>query len=94
MQIIKTVRFDEELQAVIEFIAIDNPNRALMFYDELISKLKSITNSPYKYRKARYADDKNIRELIFKGHTIPYLIDKTKNQIVILGIFNQNEWQI
>lgn len=93
MQIIKTIRFNEELEAIIDFIAADSPNRALKFYDELVSKLGSISDSPFKCRQARCSDDANVRELIFKKYTIPYHINKIENCIVILGIFNQNEWQ-
>jgi len=42
---------------------------------------------PYKYRKSYYYDDENIRDFIFKGYTIPYLIDKQKDLLVVLDIF-------
>ncbi|UCN01581.1 hypothetical protein LCX93_11680 [Sulfurimonas sp. SWIR-19] len=44
-------------------------------------------NFPYKSRKFLYHDDENIRDYIFKGYTIPYLIDNNKNKIVLLDIF-------
>jgi hypothetical protein len=34
----------------------------------------------------------NIKELIFNGYTIPFLIDEVNGVILILGIFNQNLW--
>jgi len=37
-----TPRFDDELLVVLDFIAIDSPNRALQFYDDLIEKLNNI----------------------------------------------------
>lgn len=85
-------RFGKELETIIDFIALDSPNRALIFYDELISKIKNIPTQPYSYRKRINSIDENLRELIFKGYTVPFLIDKEKNKIVILGIFNQNLW--
>lgn len=42
---------------------------------------------PYKYRKSFYYDDINVRDMIFKGYTIPYLIDEKNNKIVLLDIF-------
>lgn len=30
----KSLRFDEELEVIIDFIAIDSPSRALEFYDQ------------------------------------------------------------
>jgi plasmid stabilization system protein ParE len=50
----------------------------------------NIPNNPYIYRKKD--SDENLRELIYKGYTIPFEIDKEKNKIIILGIFNQNLW--
>ncbi|NOZ90093.1 MAG: type II toxin-antitoxin system RelE/ParE family toxin [Epsilonproteobacteria bacterium] len=87
-----TPRFDEELLAVLDFIAIDNPNRALQFYDDLIEKLNNIPNNPFIYRKREGADT-NTRELIFKGYTIPIYIHQEKKKVFILGIFNQNLWE-
>jgi len=30
---------------------------------------------PYKHRKSIYYDDENIRDLVFKGYTIVYMIE-------------------
>ena len=81
------------MEEIVDFIAQDSIDRALHFYDELIAKIKEIPNNPYIYRQRISLNDKNIRELIFKGYTVPFLIDKDENKIVILGIFNQNLWQ-
>lgn len=56
----------------------------------MYSKIEEIPFHPYIYRKKD--DDENLRELIYKGYTIPFEIDKEKNKIIILGIFNQNLW--
>jgi hypothetical protein len=32
-------------------------------------------------------DNENIRDLIFKGYTIPYMVDSENNKIIILDIF-------
>ncbi len=42
---------------------------------------------PYKYRESFYYVNQNIRDMVFKGYTVPYLIDNDNNQIVILDIF-------
>jgi plasmid stabilization system protein ParE len=89
----KSPRFKDELEAIVDFIAKDSINRALTFYDELLAKINQIPENLYIHRKRLKLNDENIRELIFKGYTIPYEIDKTNNKIIILGIFNQNLWQ-
>jgi len=74
----------------VEFIALDNIQRALKFYDEVILRILEIPNFPYAYRKKD--DDENLRELIYKGYTVPFEIDRENQKIIILGIFNQNLW--
>jgi toxin ParE1/3/4 len=77
---------------IILFIEIDSPNSAYKFFEDIISKIKTIPNNPYIYRKREDAKDENLRELIYKGYTIPFEIDKENHKIIILGIFNQNLW--
>lgn len=49
--------------------------------------MKDLPNNPYKFRQSLYSEDENVRDLIFKGYTVPYLIDKNKEAVVILKIF-------
>ncbi|EKB9565595.1 type II toxin-antitoxin system RelE/ParE family toxin, partial [Campylobacter jejuni] len=53
---------------------------------------RNLSFMPYKNRKSLSFDNENIRDLIFKAYVIPYLIDKSKNEIVILGIYKNNLW--
>jgi len=69
-----------------EYIAQDSLNQALKFQAELDEVIDDIPNMPLKYRKSIYFDDKNIRDLIFKGYVVPYRIDTATNQILIIGI--------
>ena len=65
----------------------DGVTNAVRFNRKLQKAINSIPNFPYKSRKSFYYEDDNIRDYIFKGYTVPYLIDTEKNQIVILDIF-------
>ena len=89
----KSDRFKDELEVIIDFIALDSVNRALTFYDEIIAKINKITDNPYLHRKRPSLNDDNVRELIYKGYTVPFEIDTKNNKIIILGVFNQNLWQ-
>ena len=90
MIIEKSDRFKNELQTIVEFIALDSIVRAIKFYDEVTFKIQNIPQAPYAYRKK--ARDENLRELIFKGYTVPFEIDIPNQKIIILGVFNQNLW--
>jgi plasmid stabilization system protein ParE len=86
LKIIRGEQFKEELKTVVSFIAKDKRTAAKKFNRALQTAIDSLIDHP---RKGRPTEDGN-RELIHKGYTIPYLIDD--ENIIILGIFNQNEW--
>jgi hypothetical protein len=87
MQITRDSNYLASLDNVMEYIAKDSFNKALTFLDKLDYVINNITNFPYKNRQSLYYNDKDIRDLIFKGYTISYLIDNENNKIVILDIF-------
>lgn len=88
MKLIFKDKFKERLDKITLFIAKDSVARAKAFQSELKNKLLSLPYFPYKFRKSLYADDDNIRDFIFKGYTIPYLIED--DAIIILTIFKHN----
>ncbi|EEP3708045.1 type II toxin-antitoxin system RelE/ParE family toxin [Campylobacter jejuni] len=92
MQIIQTYRFLLDLEKIADFISLDSIKQANLFLDNLEKSIENIPFMPYKNRKSLSFDNENIRDLIFKGYVIPYLIDKSKNEIVILGIYKSNLW--
>ena len=59
----------------------------LKFNIQLSKKISNIPNMPLKFRQSSYYEDEKIRDLVFKGYTIPYLVDIDKNVIIILDIF-------
>ncbi|MCG3692592.1 type II toxin-antitoxin system RelE/ParE family toxin [Aliarcobacter butzleri] len=86
MQIIRDINYLQKLQSIMEFIAQDSLNQAIKFQIDLDEIIDDIQNMPFKYRKSIYFNDNNIRDLIFKGYVVPYKIDTSKNQIIIIGI--------
>lgn len=86
MQIIRDKVYINNLDTIIDFIAQDSVSKAIDFLNELDHKIYSLTTMPYKFRSSYY-DDEAVRDLIFKGYTIPYLISLNNNTIVILDIF-------
>jgi len=87
MKIVKRDNFSFALDSILDYIARDGLNYAIRFNRKLEKALNNIPNFPYKSRKSLYHDDDNIRDYIFKGYTIPYLIDSEKKQIALLDIF-------
>ena len=75
------------------FISNDSIKRADNFKDQLKGKILNLPNSPYKFRQSHYYADINTRDMIFKGYTVPYYIDKEKNTLIILDIFKWSKRQ-
>ena len=84
-------KFERELKIIFDFIAKDSLSRAREFRNELIAKRERTAQTPFICRKSINFNDESIRDLIFKGYVIPYLIDD--EVIYILGIYKANEWQ-
>ncbi|OHE16950.1 MAG: hypothetical protein A2540_07720 [Sulfurimonas sp. RIFOXYD2_FULL_37_8] len=85
MRIEKNPSFNDKLFSILKYIAINNPANAKNFKKELDKKITALVNMPFKYRQSIYHDDINVRDLVFKGYTITYIIDN--DMIVIIDIF-------
>ena len=92
MQIELSERFIAQLQTLLEFIAKDSLENALKFERELLARIENLISMPRKYRQSIHFSNPNIRDFIFKGYVIPYLIDSPNNKLVILGICKWNLW--
>ena len=85
---IKVIWSKESLLRLIEieeFIAEDNPSKAVEFTDFLVSKSFLIEENPRMGRMVLEFSDPDIRELIIKGYRLVYRIRKSR--IDILTVF-------
>lgn len=87
----KNPAFDDSLFAILKYIANDSPNNARKFKSKIDRTIKNLSNMPFKFRKSHYYKSENVRDLIFKGYTIPYVIDSEKYKIVVLDIFKWSD---
>jgi len=72
---------------ILDFIAKDSYNKAVVFLNKLDHKINSIPAMPYKSRRLLYYQNDDIRDLIFKGYTISYLfITINKNNMTLIPI--------
>lgn len=91
MNIYKNPKYNIRLTEILKYIAVNNSSNAKGFKSKLDKFILNLINSPYKFRQSNYFENENIRDLIFKGFTIPYLIDLEKNRIIILDIFKYQQ---
>jgi toxin ParE1/3/4 len=69
-----TIRPRQELINIGDYIALDNPNRAASFIEELQNKAASIMNFPYLYPVIKTDDEIEIRRCNHKKYAIFYEI--------------------
>jgi len=79
--------FEETLVSIIHYIMKDSVTASIIFEEELFEHLADLAHFPYKFRESFYYEDEQIRDYIFKGYTIPYLIDEENDVLVVLDIF-------
>lgn len=91
MKITRARKFQINLLIILQHIATDKVSASKNFQKELDKLIKNIPNFPYKYRQSIYFNDKNVRDLTYKKHTINYEVNLENNTIEILNIFNQNK---
>jgi len=85
-------KYQDQLFEIYLFIAKDSQSRAEKFVEDVEQKVRSIAHFPYKHRQSINFDDKNYRDLVYKGYVIPYFIDEARGEILILGIYKENIW--
>jgi len=91
MNIVHNPTFTNELKSILAYIAKDKPSASLNFKNELKLLLNEIPTNPFKYRPSFYFNDKNIRDMTFKGYTVVYEVNFEKDCIEILKMFNRNK---
>ena len=77
--------------------SLEDVSLACDFYDTCYfnKQFKAIEGiTPFKFRKSFYFEDENVRDMIFKGYTLPYLVDIEKDTLVLLDIFKWKSREI
>ena len=87
MEVVLKPLFRSGLKEILVYIAKDSKNRAKQFNYALFEGINNLENFPYKFRKSKYYNDDKIRDYIFMGYTIPYVVDEKHDVIVVLDIF-------
>lgn len=76
------------------YISKDSKKKALSFRRELDKQINNLVTFPYKFRKSIYHNNENIRDMIFKGYTVSYVIDEEKETIAVFDIFKWIDKQL
>ncbi len=75
-RILVTEEFQNDLIQLINYTSQDKPQTALKFKKEVLRKIKTLDAMPFRNRQSIYFNNKQIRDIIFKGYVITYLVEK------------------
>ena len=90
MKIIESKQFKDELRTIAFYIRKDKLSASLSFVTNLKKRIKHLVEFPCQYKKSIYFDNEEIRDMVYMGYTIVYEVNKEKNTLELLSIFNQN----
>ena len=82
--------FIAQLKVIVDFIAQDSYARAEKFEQSLLAGLYGLDFMPYKFRKSIHFDNESVRDFVFKGYVVPYLVGRANDSIVVLAICKEN----
>jgi len=91
MRINRSPRYKNNLFQILDYIAQDKLSASENFLNELDKLINNLPNFPFKFRKSKYFDNENIRDMIFKGYTVIYRVNEIKRTIDIIRIFHKNK---
>jgi len=80
-QVILAPRAIRDLEAIVRYIAADNPTAALRFGKALIEKARAIGLFPEAGRVVPEIGDPNIREVIYSSYRIVYRVNSSKQVV-------------
>ena len=90
-EIIVELEAQNNLQTIYSYISMqDSKTKAQTFITELYSSIKSLEEMPFRCRNTLYSDDKDTKDLIYKGYTIVFKV--IDNKVHILSIFRQRTY--
>jgi len=79
-----SLKAENDLNEVIDYIAQDSLEYALSFYEQVREKVENLIQFPKMGRIVPELDEPTIRELILRNYRIIYRISEKKIQIVRL----------
>lgn len=91
MQINRSPRYKNNLFQILDYIAQDKLSASENFLRELDKLINNLPNFPFKFRKSKYFNNDNIRDMAYKGYTVIYRVNEVQNTIDIVRIFHKNK---
>lgn len=86
MNIVVTQTYEEQLKTLLEEMIHSDPDSVKKFKMYLDTILLNMPTKDKKYKKSKFFDDEDVKDIEHEGFTIPFYHEKQKNTFVVLGI--------
>jgi toxin ParE1/3/4 len=93
-QVIISPKAIGDLEAIVRYVALSNPEAAVKLGQRLLDKAKELSLFPFKGQKVPEFDNPNIRQVILKPYRIVYRIEEDKRQIGIARFWHSSQENI
>jgi toxin ParE1/3/4 len=81
--VILSPRAVADLEAIIRYIALENPTAAGKVGQNLLNKTKELSQFPFKGQKVPEFNNSDIRQVILKPYRIVYRVEENKKRISV-----------
>ena len=87
-RVVWTQTASSDLQAVVRYIASDNPDAARRMAERILDQIEGAATLPFAGRVVPEKQDDSIREKILRPYRIVYTVDETDNVIHVVRIWH------
>ncbi len=89
-QVILSPKAVKDLEKIVRYISINNPEAAKKIGQQLLNKAKELSQFPLRGQIVPEFNDPNLRQLILKPYRIIYRVEESKKQIGIARFWHSS----
>ena len=90
-QVILSLKAVRDLEMIVRYIALNNPDAARRLGERLLEKTKELKQFPFQGQKVPEFDDPNIRQLILRPYRIVYRVEEDKKRVSIARFWHSSQ---
>ncbi len=80
-----------DLEAIIRYIALSNPDAARKIGQTLLNKTKELSQFPFKGQKVPEFNNPDLRQVILRPYRIVYRVEEDKKRIGIARFWHSSQ---
>jgi toxin ParE1/3/4 len=81
----------KDLEAILRYLAVDNPEAAKILGRKLIEKAKDLGKFPLRGQQVPEFNDPSIRQLILRPYRIIYRVEEEKKQVSVARFWHSSQ---